>query len=155
MFWQQSLTAKQLLHGAKRRGTANTHPESAFGWVLIGWALGRSEACEPPDELQESLGPSGPEIPKKSEKSLLGFGFGVPKSLEKVSKKSEKSGKSLENVCSGLFRDLSQTFGDPGPGDFFQTFWGFRARRARETPVARRGGSQSEASEAIQGIFRG
>ena len=39
-FWQRSLTAKQLLHGAKGRKTANTHPESAFGWVLIGWALG-------------------------------------------------------------------------------------------------------------------
>ena len=41
-FWQRSLTAKQLLHGAKGRKTANTHPESAFGWVLIGWALGLS-----------------------------------------------------------------------------------------------------------------
>ena len=41
MFWQQSLTAKQLLNGANGRKTANTHPESAFGWVLIGWALGR------------------------------------------------------------------------------------------------------------------
>ena len=28
--------------GEKGRETANTHPESAFGWVLIGWALGRS-----------------------------------------------------------------------------------------------------------------
>ena len=28
------------------------------------------ESCEPSDELQESLGPSGPQIPKKSEKSL-------------------------------------------------------------------------------------
>ena len=41
-FWQRSLTAKQLFHGAKGRKTANTHPESAFGWVLIGWACGRS-----------------------------------------------------------------------------------------------------------------
>ena len=40
--WQQSLTAKQLLHGAKGRKTANTHPESFFGWALIGWAVGRS-----------------------------------------------------------------------------------------------------------------
>ena len=93
--------------------------------------------CEPSRELQESLGPSGPEIPKKSEKKSLGAsGPGVPtKSLEKVSKKSEKSGKGLENVCSGLFRDF---LGPLAPGDFFQTFWGFRARRARETPVARR-----------------
>ena len=41
-FWQRSLTAKQLFHEVKRRKTANTHPESAFGWVFIGWALGRS-----------------------------------------------------------------------------------------------------------------
>ena len=41
-FGQRSLMAKQLLHGAKGRKTANTHPESAFAWVLIGWALGRS-----------------------------------------------------------------------------------------------------------------
>ena len=40
-FGQWSLTARQLLHGAKGGQTANTHPESAFGWVLIGWALGR------------------------------------------------------------------------------------------------------------------
>ena len=33
---------KQPLHGEKRRETAKTHPEPAFGWVLIGWALGRS-----------------------------------------------------------------------------------------------------------------
>ena len=80
---------------------------------------------EPSRELQESLGPSGPEIPKKSGKSLPG-----PPALgsRKVSKKSEKSGKSLENVCSGLFRDFSgrrgqrpqetfsRLFGDFGPG---------------------------------------
>ena len=42
MFLQRSLTAKQLLHGAKGRKTAHTHPESAFGRVLIGWALRRS-----------------------------------------------------------------------------------------------------------------
>ena len=97
----------------------------------------RAVLCEPSDELQESLGPSGPEIPKKSEKSLAGppapgsqnVWKKSGKSLEKVSKKSEKSGKSLENVRSGLLQDFLETF--------FQTFWGFRARRARETPVAR------------------
>ena len=31
-------------HGAKGKH-ANIHPESAFGWVLIGWALGRSLMC--------------------------------------------------------------------------------------------------------------
>ena len=39
--WQRSLTAKQLFQGAKEK-LQNTHPESASGWVLIGWALGRS-----------------------------------------------------------------------------------------------------------------
>ena len=56
-----------------------------------------------------------------------------------------KSRKSLFGTFSGLLpdsRDFFQTFSRlsgapwPGaPGDFFQTFSGFRARRARETPV--------------------
>ena len=29
-------------HGEKGRKTAETHPKSAFGWVLNGWVLGRS-----------------------------------------------------------------------------------------------------------------
>ena len=69
-------------------------------------------------------------------------GPGVPKSLEKVSKR-----KSLEKSFSRPFPDFldffdtfSGRFGVPGPeapGDIFQTFLGFRARRAQETPVAR------------------
>ena len=65
-------------------------------------------------------------------------GPGAPKSLEKVSKKSEKSGNFKVSKVS--VRDFCETFrhpGAPAPGDFFQTFLGFRARRARETPVAR------------------
>ena len=40
-FWQRLLTARQLLHGAKARKTANTHPESTLGGSsLVGpWAL--------------------------------------------------------------------------------------------------------------------
>ena len=71
------------------------------------------------------------------------------KSLEKVSRGQrvwKKSRKSLCGTFSRLFpgsRDFFQTFsrlfrGAPGPeapGDFFQTFSGFRARRARVTPV--------------------
>ena len=90
--------------------------------------------CEPSDELQESLGPSRPEIPKKSEKSLPGPP--APGS-QKVWKKSRKS---PEQTFSRLFETFSRLLGTPrpeAPGDFFQTFWGFRARRARETPVAR------------------
>ena len=84
--------------------------------------------------------------PKKVCKESPGaFQPGAPKNLEQVSKKSEKSGKSLENACSGLFETFSRLFGAPGPeapGDSFQTFLGIRARRARETPVARGEGSQ-------------
>ena len=36
--------------------TANTQPESAFGWVLIGWALGH---------LLKGFGPGGPRDPCK------------------------------------------------------------------------------------------
>ena len=75
-----------------------------------------------PASYRSLSGPPGP----KSQKSLP----------EKVSKKSEKSGKSLENVCSGLFRDFFENPGPESPGDFL-IFLGFRARRARETPVAR------------------
>ena len=57
-----------------------------------------------------------------------------PKSLKKVSRGlrprgPQKSGKSLKKV---------RKVWPEGPGDFYQSFWGFRARRARETPVARR-----------------
>ena len=42
-FWQRKLTGKQLLHGEKEeKKTAKTHAESAFGWALLGWAVGRS-----------------------------------------------------------------------------------------------------------------
>ena len=42
MFLATIADGKQLLRWEKGRKTAKTHPESAFGWVLIGWALGRS-----------------------------------------------------------------------------------------------------------------
>ena len=65
--------------------------------------------CEPSRELQESLGPSGPKIPKESEKkSPEACGPGVPKSLEKVSKKSEKSGNF--QVSQSLFGTLYRLF---------------------------------------------
>ena len=35
--------------GEKGRKTTETHPESAFGWVLIGWVLGRSLSFELPE----------------------------------------------------------------------------------------------------------
>ena len=102
--------------------------------VFSGTFLQTPKNCEPSDELQESLGPSGPEMPQPP----------APGS-QNVWKKSRKSPKSLEKVSKMSVRDFFETFsrplGTPGPeapGDFFQTFWGFRARSARETPVARR-----------------
>ena len=90
---------------------------------------------EPVGHLQGSLGPSGPETPKKSEKNSE-KGLLAPRPLE--------SGRSLKKAFSGPFRDFFQTletfsrlFPDPrgarpeALGDFFQIFSGFRARIAR------------------------
>ena len=96
---------------------------------------------EPVDYLQGSLGSSGPEPPKKSEKKKP-LGVWGPRT-------PQESGKSLEKVFRNLFETfsrLSQTFsrlfpdsrGVPrpeAPGDFFRLFSGFRAQRDRETPV--------------------
>ena len=80
---------------------------------------------EPVDHLQGSLGPSGPETPKKSEKRL-----------------PRESGKSLEKSFLDLFRSfgfvglhpLPRLFADsrgvPASGDFFSDFSKFQARRA-------------------------
>ena len=65
--------------------------------------------CEPSRELQESLGPSGPEIPKKSGKKVPNRHF-----------------RDFSRLF-GLFRDLFQTFGDPaagGPGRLFFRLFG-------------------------------
>ena len=86
--------------------------------------------------------------PPTSYRSLsLSLGPKSPKSLKKSQKLWKKSRKSPEQTFSRLFLDFSDFFktfsrllGTPGPeapGHFFQTFCGFRARRARETPVAR------------------
>ena len=100
---------------------------------MASW-VPKLRVAKPSRELQKSLGPSGPEIPKKSEKSLPGRGPKKSgKSLEKVRKVLKKSRQCLFGTFSGVF-------GAPGleaPGDSFQTFLKFRARRARETPVAR------------------
>ena len=77
-------------------------------------------------------GPPGPETPKKSEKSLKK----VPPRVWK------KSRKRPFRTFARLFpdsRDFFQTLGGPWGRrprqTFFQTFAGFRAWRARETPV--------------------
>ena len=91
-------------------------------------------------------GPPGPKSPKKSRKCLPGPPAPGP---QKVSKKSRGQSKNTLQTLSGDSPETSRTvpetflrlFGVPGPeapGDIFETFLGFRARRARETSV--RGG---------------
>ena len=47
----------------------------------------------------------------------------------------KKSRKGPKKTFSRLFPDSRGAPGPPAPGDFFQTFSGFQAQRARETPV--------------------
>ena len=89
---------------------------------------------DPVDHLQGSLGPSGPETPTKSEKSLPGLRPRGP---------PRESGKSLEKVFRDLFETfsrLSRLFRDffpdsPAPGDFFQTFSGSLGPGGPERPL--------------------
>ena len=75
-------------------------------------------------------GPPGPKPPKSQKKVPRG----PPESGKSLEKVSKKSGKSPERSR----KDFFETFPDSrGPGRLFQTFSGFRARRARETPVNR------------------
>ena len=78
------------------------------------------------------LGPAGPKPRKSRKKVSRGLWLrGPPRVWKKVSKKSRESGKSLERSRKDFFETFSRLSG----GDFFQTFSGFRARRAQETPV--------------------
>ena len=94
------------------------------------------------------------ETPKKVWKKVSGAsGRGTPKSLEKVSKKSEKSGKSLENVCLGLLRDFLQTFWDPGaggPGRHFSDFFGISGPEGPRDSCSSREGSQSQHFDQVK-----
>ena len=87
--------------------------------LFLVWFAGATpdDCCEPSRELQESLGPSGPEILKKSEKSLPGPPAPGPPKVWKKSRKSPQRLKKSWNICSGLFRD----------------FQGPQGRRCRET----------------------
>ena len=81
------------------------------------------------DHLQLSLGPSGPETTKKSDKYLSGPLPGTPESLEEVLKKSSQD--LLET-----FSRVSGGRGAGGAGRLFSNFFGVsRARRARDTLV--------------------
>ena len=77
--------------------------------------------ANPPRELQESL---GPEIQKSLEKS------------------PEQTFSRLFQTFSGFFKTFSRPFealGSEAAGDFFRTFLGFRARRARDSCSSREG----------------
>ena len=66
---------------------------------------------------QRSLGPSGPETQKKSEKSLPGpEAPGPPESLEKVSKKSFGSFSRLFSDSPDFFETFFRLFRGFGPG---------------------------------------
>ena len=103
-------------------------------------------SCEPSDELQESLGPSGPEIPKKSEKSLPGPPAPGSQKVWKKSRKSpEQTLSRLFPDFSGLFRDFFQTFWDPGaggPGRLFSDFLGISGPEGARDSCSSRESSQ-------------
>ena len=112
----------------------------------------------PPAPYRRIPGPSGPESRKSLRKSLPGpSGPGVQKVSETV---SEESPKKTVLRLRRLFRDCFGHLLDPGAGrpreTLSQTLWGFRARRARETPL--RGGRHPKVSQIlslVQGSHRG
>ena len=111
--------------------------------------------CNPARPLQESPGPSGPGIPKESQKSLPGLPAPGSKKCPKQSRNSLRSLKTVyfetPETVSRLFRTLFGPRGRKAPGDSFETLSGFRARRARETPV-RGGRGSSEQVYLIKNI---
>ena len=101
--------------------------------------------CEPSDELQESLGPSRPEIPKKSEKSLPGPPApGSPK-VWKKSRKSPEIHQKFQfcvvlDFSGGYFQGL---FADPPRKTLFETFFAILGPEGPETPVNGRSGRKN------------
>ena len=102
--------------------------------------------CEPSRELQESLGPSGPEIPKKSEKSLPGPPALAPQKVWKKSRKSpEQTYSRLFPDFSDFFETFSKLFGAPGlggPGRLFSDFFGISGPEGSRDSCSSREGSQ-------------
>ena len=71
--------------------------------------------------------PSGPEIPKKSQKGVPGpLGLECRKSVEKVPNDSKRGQKDYKISVRGLFRHFFDTPGREAREDLFETFWGFR-----------------------------
>ena len=67
---------------------------------------------------------------------------------EIVSKQSPESQTSLFRDSGDCFDTVLDTWGRKGPGDSLGDFLGFRARRARETPV--RGGAGSQETGLVK-----
>ena len=100
-------------------------------------------ALRPQPAPYKSLpGPSGPEPQKVSERDSRGLPAPGSKECLKQSKNSLWSLKTVSfetpEIVLRLFRTLLRPRGPEQPGDSLGDFWGFQARRARETPA--RGG---------------
>ena len=109
-----------------------------------------SKSCNPPDLLQESLGPFGPEVSRECRSGCF-WGPSSPglRSVQKVSRECPRSVQETILTLRGHSRDTFGTLRGPGPKGARDTPMRdtpgiLRAQRARETPVAGRGGLQSK-----------
>ena len=130
--WRGTTKGWSLGHGSK--SGLESHRDGEWGAQILQIDPPHGSNWEPVGRLQGSLGPSGPETPEKSEKSLLGPPApGPPKSLEK----SRKSPESLEKSRKGperLFRDFFQTLGGSGPRRLFSDFSGVSGEEGPRDP---------------------
>ena len=147
------MTKKCLFAAAKVTFESLLGSKSHFVWSLVRLLTKRSLRLlfvwEPARPLQGSLGPSGPEMPKKSRKCLSGPPAWDP---ERVSKKSGRSPKTLSRhfpeTLQRLPRLFPRLFGDsfglPGrrPGRHFRDFFGFSGPPGLRDPCKGQAGSQ-------------
>ena len=111
--------------------------------------------ANPPTSYRSLSGPPGPKSPKSLKKVSRGL---RPRGPQKSRKSPEQTFSRLFPDFSDFFETFSRLLGTPGPeapGDFFQTFWGSRAQRARETPVARWGIRNPNPPNAVGSAWRG
>ena len=98
-------------------------------------------------------GPPGPKPRKSPKKVCRGlWPRDPPESLEKVSKKSGESGKSLEKVPRDFFETFSRLSGGPGaggPGRLFSDFFRVSGLEGPRDPCKWSTGSQSLLSQRV------
>ena len=106
----------------------------------------RIASWEPARPLQRSLGPSGPEIPKKSRKCLPGPPAPGP---QKVSKQSKNTLQTLSGDSPETSRTAPETFlrlfgasGAGGPERHFRDFFGISGPEGARDLCKGRAGSQ-------------